>query len=535
MIGGLLFIGLNQLINDYGGFLRKASTTIYHLRRKDHLRIKRLLSRLGRIDIFRDLPDKEFRMLVHAVESRQFPAGALIYRPGDPADTLYILAEGEIDLLDPLEAMKPVETLHGQDAFGRTALLTGSPHAMAAVARSESTVLTLPKQSLRQLLENSPTFQQVLHRWLRQPEVAEYLQLRHRFGEDELERWLNQAAATLIQQAKLPQALAVERRRDRFVELGGNLRRVPWLAGLTDEERETLSGYLVYKNYRRGETLLHQGAPADLLFILEHGQVSLVDTRKPASFPLRLKSRDAFGAMAFLTGSPYAISAVATKRCGAWVLRREELKQLLQDEPGFRRRIERALTDPILGDYLAHKHDVSTERLERWRRRSARKLQRGELPPSILTGSAIREHQGAPVAIWLGIMLDGIPESLVIGASMINSGVSLSLVAGLFLSNYPESLSSSVGMQQQGLSRARILLMWSSIMLLTGVGAAAGNLFMTAAPPTLFALLEGLAAGAMLTMIAQTMLPEAYIKGGSIIGFSTLMGFLCAIYFTTLN
>jgi zinc transporter ZupT len=139
------------------------------------------------------------------------------------------------------------------------------------------------------------------------------------------------------------------------------------------------------------------------------------------------------------------------------------------------------------------------------------------------------------LAIWLGIMLDGIPESLVIGASMIHAGVSLSLVAALFLSNYPESLSSSVGMRQQGLTRGRILLMWTSIMLLTGVGAAAGNLFMTAAPPNLFALLEGLAAGAMLTMIAQTMLPEAYIKGGSIIGFSTLMGFLCAIYFTTLN
>ena len=66
-------------------------------------------------------------------------------------------------------------------------------------------------------------------------------------------------------------------------------------------------------------------------------------------------------------------------------------------------------------------------------------------------------------------------------------------------------------------------------MLLTGVGAAIGKLVMDVANPIVFALLEGLAAGAMLTMIAQTMLPEANIKGGSIIGLWTLLGFFCAI------
>ncbi len=66
-------------------------------------------------------------------------------------------------------------------------------------------------------------------------------------------------------------------------------------------------------------------------------------------------------------------------------------------------------------------------------------------------------------------------------------------------------------------------------MLFTGVGAALGNVFMQSAEPHWFAFIEGLAAGAMLTMIAQTMLPEAYSKGGSVTGFSTLMGFLITI------
>ena len=68
-------------------------------------------------------------------------------------------------------------------------------------------------------------------------------------------------------------------------------------------------------------------------------------------------------------------------------------------------------------------------------------------------------------------------------------------------------------------------------MVITGIGAALGNLFFVGAAPFVFSLVEGLAAGAMLTMIAQRMLPEAYFKGGSNIGFSTLLGFLAAIFF----
>jgi len=134
------------------------------------------------------------------------------------------------------------------------------------------------------------------------------------------------------------------------------------------------------------------------------------------------------------------------------------------------------------------------------------------------------------MAIWLGILLDGIPESLVIGASLSPAGISLSLIVGLFLANFPEALSSSRGMLEENFSRKRILLMWTSIMLLTGLGAGLGKLMMDLSDPTFFPFMEGLAAGAMLTMIAQTMLPEAYIKGGSIVGFCTLMGFFCAIF-----
>ena len=108
--------------------------------------------------------------------------------------------------------------------------------------------------------------------------------------------------------------------------------------------------------------------------------------------------------------------------------------------------------------------------------------------------------------------------------------ITLAALAGLFLANLPEALSSAVGMREQGLSARRIMTMWTTLMVLTGLGAALGTVLLAEAPGTLFALIEGIAAGAMLTMVAETMLPEAYHKGAGVVGLSTLAGFLTAVF-----
>lgn len=103
------------------------------------------------------------------------------------------------------------------------------------------------------------------------------------------------------------------------------------------------------------------------------------------------------------------------------------------------------------------------------------------------------------------------------------------MLGGLFIANYPEAFSSSAGMREKGISSARIYLVWGSLVVLTGVPDAVGYLFFTDAPPMLFTFIQGVAAGAMLTMIAQTMLPEAYLRDGSAVGIATWLGFLAAI------
>ena len=104
--------------------------------------------------------------------------------------------------------------------------------------------------------------------------------------------------------------------------------------------------------------------------------------------------------------------------------------------------------------------------------------------------------------------------------------VPFTLIAGLFLSNFPEAMSSSVGMKSQGWSTPKILLLWSSLVIVTALGSVVG----AQVSHKLVIGIEGIAAGPMLTMIAQTMIPEAVHLGGpNVVGLSTLAGFLSAL------
>jgi zinc transporter ZupT len=203
---------------------------------------------------------------------------------------------------------------------------------------------------------------------------------------------------------------------------------------------------------------------------------------------------------------------------------------LVPHDPVLAERIRGLGRAPLISHYLGTRQHLSRANASKWADVTVKALTNHDpIPTSARFAMELPEQHGAPVAIWLGILLDGIPEGLVIGASLVSSHLSVSLIAGLFIANYPEALSSSAGMREQGFSWWRIHVMWGSLVLATGLLAAVGNLFFVGASPEVFTFIQGLAAGAMLTMISQTMLPEAYFRGGSIIGMATLLGFLAAI------
>ena len=125
-----------------------------------------------------------------------------------------------------------------------------------------------------------------------------------------------------------------------------------------------------------------------------------------------------------------------------------------------------------------------------------------------------------------GSVLDGIPESFVLGLTVLQGGVSVALLIGVVLSNLPEGLSSSSGLRIAGWSRSRVLRMWLIVVVVSAVSAALGYAVLDPASGHTGALAQGFAAGALLAMITDTMLPEAYdverVSTGSLvaIGFA---------------
>ncbi|WP_433284415.1 ZIP family metal transporter [Micromonospora sp. CA-244673] len=140
-----------------------------------------------------------------------------------------------------------------------------------------------------------------------------------------------------------------------------------------------------------------------------------------------------------------------------------------------------------------------------------------------------QEQPGSGSAIAVGALLDGVPESVVIGASLLAGGpVSLVTVLAVFLSNVPEGLSSAAGMRQAGRTRRYVFLLWTAIALVSGVAALAGYTLLGGAPPAVLAGITALAAGAILAMITDTMVPEAYEDAHLLVGLITVLGFLVA-------
>lgn len=135
----------------------------------------------------------------------------------------------------------------------------------------------------------------------------------------------------------------------------------------------------------------------------------------------------------------------------------------------------------------------------------------------------------AATALVLGALLDGIPESAAIGVSLLGGGsVGMAVVIAVFLSNLPESLAASVGMRRDGRSVRYVLGLWALVVVTSTVAAALGYGLLGGVGETTLAFTETFAAGAVLTMLADTMVPEAVEHAGAAVGLACVAGFICS-------
>ena len=140
------------------------------------------------------------------------------------------------------------------------------------------------------------------------------------------------------------------------------------------------------------------------------------------------------------------------------------------------------------------------------------------------------------VPILLGIILDGIPESVVIGLSLLGGQtVGLAMLVAVFISNIPEAIAATTGLLAGGWNRLKIVGLWALVTLVCGLASMAGYILLEKAANSNLAFIESFAGGAILVMLADTMIPEAYEHGGKLAGIITVVGFAVAVYFSVIS
>ncbi|MBI4765812.1 MAG: cyclic nucleotide-binding domain-containing protein [Deltaproteobacteria bacterium] len=333
-----------------------------------------------------------------------------------------------------------------------------------------------------------------------------------------LNNLLNGQGAFLRKPATIIRYLIVfKRKRIRTMVL--QLSHIKVLRALNPDEIRGLIPLIRLRHFEAGSVVFNQGDIGDSLYLIDDGEVEVLRDGRPID---RMGAGDSFGEVALLTGEPRNATLRCISTVRAWQIMKDDfdwivkktpllydsLKKLSVERTPAADKGSKAWSESVVKDIGALSMGVSDRDVQ-----EATRVQGG----------------GAAFAIWLGMLLDGIPEGAVVGASMVNTTVSIALMVGIFIANFPEAISSAVGLRSQQVKIRTIMWMWGSITLVGGLCSLLGYTLLLNASPVAFAIFEGFGAGVMLVVIAETMLPEAYQMGGSIVGISTLLGFLSGL------
>jgi ZIP family zinc transporter len=146
------------------------------------------------------------------------------------------------------------------------------------------------------------------------------------------------------------------------------------------------------------------------------------------------------------------------------------------------------------------------------------------------------QQPGSGLAIAAGTFLDGVPEGIVLGISVLHLGApGLGTVTAFFLANIPEALSSSAGMRRAGRSARYVFGVWIGIALLISLAAALAGLVLRGTGPAVRGTVEAFAAGAILALVSETMIPEAFHGSPHFNGLLLVVGFVALLILLVLS
>ena len=324
----------------------------------------------------------------------------------------------------------------------------------------------------------------------------------------------------------------LNKKREESATILASLSKIDLVRSLPPEEMEDVLVCVQPIQFPSGREIFRMGDKGDALYLIEKGQVSIVGGKNDkASTLAELGPGSSFGEMALLTGEPRSATAFTVTDTSLLRIDREHFDELLERSPNLRRAVERLNSERLVTNVEATKGSVDADHWQQVALANIQRLTRSE------EATMMKSHvaSGAAIAIFLGAMLDGIPESIVIGSSFVSlDSFRYTFLAAVFLSNLPEAIASATGMHAAGFSNLKIFGLWGTLVVAGALAAALGNIFLSDAPATALTLVGAVAGGGILAMVSSVMMPEAYEDGGPSVGLATIAGFLCAFLFSFL-
>jgi CRP-like cAMP-binding protein len=317
-------------------------------------------------------------------------------------------------------------------------------------------------------------------------------------------------------------------RQDEASEVLDRIGHIEVLHSLSPSEMQAIIPLLKPLRVEPDTVLCQEGAPGNSMFLIVEGDAEIFKgTQRLAA----LGSGEMFGEMALLTGEERSATVVAKTPMELYELDKLDFDAMLTHAPHMASGLSRILARRLRETTQSTAKPIAVDD-DQWRRRVLDSVE-VDIPLSDQQFKELAQNS-APLAILVGTLIDNIPEALVIGFHAGVGHTGASFLMAVFISNIPEAMSSSIGMRQAGTSGRRILALWGGAVLLSGLTALAGSLMVNVASEWVVAVAQATAGGAILAMIASTMMPEAYEMGGGSVTFSTIAGFLVSFYLASL-
>ena len=312
------------------------------------------------------------------------------------------------------------------------------------------------------------------------------------------------------------------------------LSKVEIIRALPAEEMHLIIDVVQSEERAKGETIFKKGENGNALYLIIDGEVEInLKTESNRNKKIAtLKHGDSFGEIALLSGEKRTANAVTTKKSTLWRIDREDFLRLLKEAPALNSALEKLNAERTAENIT--KITTQTEKKE-WVQVALQSISRVTEKEKSETINEHHQKTETPIAIFLGAVLDGIPESIVIGASFISFATfNPNFLIAVFLSNFPEAMSSAMTMKRAKFSTKKIFSLWGGLVIIGSISAALGQMFFSSANPIVLTLIEAIAGGGILAMITSVMIPEAFEEGGPVIGIATICGFLSALFFSIL-